>query len=111
MADAPKKYTLADHCLINAATEIGMARMRSHAVMQDALATFKDVLPTVTRENRLIGPLADACEQLAKHYRPKQSSAELTAAWFDLANALEKIHRWKHAQAMRAWQQQEGKTK
>ena len=110
MAEARKKLSLADHCLINAATEIGVARVRNHSAMQDVLATFKDVLPAATRENLYIGPLAAACEKIIEHYAPKRSSAGLTAAWFDLANALEKIHRWKHAQAMAAWQQQEGKT-
>ena len=109
MAEIRKNLSITDHCLINAATEIGVARVRSHSAMQDVLATFKDVLPGATRENLYIGPLANACEQIAEHYAPKRSSAELTAAWFDLANALEKIHRWKHAQAMAAWQQ-EGKT-
>ncbi len=99
------KFSLDDHCLINAATEIGVGKFTEPTVMQDALATFKDVLPFATRENRLIGALADACEQMIEHYRPKHSSAELTAAWFDLASALEKIHRWKHAQAMAARQQ------
>jgi len=104
MADVAKKYSLADHCLINAATEISVTRLRAASVMEDALATFKDVLPACTRENIYIGALADACEALMQHYRPKRSSAELTAAWFDLNSALEKIHRWKHAQAMAAWQ-------
>ena len=105
MAEVVKKFSVADHCLINAATEIGVARVRNGSVMEDVLATFKDVLAACTRENIYIGPLADACEALMQHYRPKRSSAELTAAWFDLASALEKIHRWKHAQAMSAWQQ------
>ena len=109
MAKPPVKLSISDHCLINAATEIGVARVHDQSTMQNALATFKEVLPSATRENLYIGALADACEQLLEHFSPANSSAELTAAWFDLANALEKIHRWKHAQALAAWQQQQEK--
>ncbi len=107
--DKPKKFSLADHCLINAATEIAVARVRNHSAMQDALATFKDVLPEVTRENRLIDDLATAVDELVAHYHPKRGSAGLTAAQFHLAASLEKIHRWKHALSMGAWQQSQGK--
>lgn len=102
----PTKFTLADHCLINAATEISVARVRDRSHMDDALATFKEVLAACTRENTMIGALADACDAIIAHYRPGRASAEFTAAEFDLATALGRIHRWKHASAVSAWHQQ-----
>lgn len=107
--DSAKKFSFADHCLINAATEIAVARIRNHAAMRDVLATFKDVLPEVSRENLMIDDLATAVEELVAHYHPKRGSAGLTAAQFHLAASLEKIHRWKHALSMAAWQQSKGK--
>jgi len=107
MDNAPVKtasFTLDDHCLINAATEIAVARTHNASAMQDVLATFKDVLPHVSRENHMIGQLASAANDLIEHYRPKRSSAGLTAAQFEMAAALGHIHRWKHAASMAARQ-------
>ena len=107
--DKPTKFSIADHTLINAAAEMGVSRVsdkRYLSVMDDILATFRDVLPVVTRENRLIGDLAQACDEIVEHYDPAKISAPMHAAQFHLAAALGTLFRWKHAQALRAFQEQ-----
>ena len=101
-------FTLADHVLVNAASEIGVARVADPEVMAEALATFREVLPHVRREDRLIGPLAEACDEFLEHYNPKCESARMTAARFHLSAALGSIFRFKHAASRAAFIKETG---
>ena len=110
--DKRAALTLADHTLVNAATEAAVSRVSDtyfRTVMDDVLATFRDVLPHVSRENRMIGDLANACDEYLEHYHPARTSAQMTAAQFHMAAALGTLFRWKHAGALAAFHaQQEG---
>ena len=101
----PFRLSLADQVLINAAARLVVDTVSDRDMIADDIATLREVLLFTSREEQMIGRLADACDDLEAAHGDylKTGNPEWVRAKFQASTALCAIFRWRHSLALDAF--------
>ena len=102
MNSDPRKLTTADAVLQNYLAVLCTGMAQSDADTEMYLGKIKLVLPRVTREATLIGPLADAADMLLLHppVKGQRVDPNWTRGVVDAQSALVNFYKWRGAAAL-----------